>query len=500
MDVVAGKGGNFFVVNGHVSNTIRNMLLEISAEEFNKYNAYSTMKKISRLSCEEYAAKNGLRKEILENFPRLEEVINYHATQDLMFFIESEDSRDRSSSYDNDVVVNPSNYSNGFLHAAPREVSGLITDSFQITEEVMPRMLKSIGISVERETLSHHVRWNNITYKVDVIPERKIPYRGKTTNKSIIIVENRYVFQPDDWSMIQKVEQAFVKEKNRRKRSWFMKEKPDEELLNEILQRTFKSKDLIKYTALHDAYRKLRDYHSDYIGTFIHKFHHFRNKILLDNRCLHPKSVALSAADIYYTLVEDERSSHFSVTVFRLGEYWRTGDWVALRQKEPCFAVLDEKPEDVRNNLLRNIDFVLNLKLKHWTENDLPRYYPKFVQLLPEQEARNSIAKGEDVDHREYLLQRSLFYSFYVYNPDAKKHELVNLSRYIKIDIPVNPFVQANIISKAQYYLDRKKTAKRFLLTKDGISEALVRKAAIIFDAPRRLGSRRRQRMNSQKQ
>ena len=242
MDVVAGKGGNFFVVNGQVSNTIRNMLLEISAEEFNKYNAYSTMKKISRLSCEEYAAKNGLRKEILENFPRLEEVINYHATQDLMFFIESEDSRDRSSSYDNDVVVNPSNYSNGFLHAAPREVSGLITDSFQITEEVMPRMLKSIGISVERETLSHHVRWNNITYKVDVIPERKIPYRGKTTNKSIIIVENRYVFQPDDWSMIQKVEQAFVKEKNRRKRSWFMKEKPDEELLNEILQRTFKSK------------------------------------------------------------------------------------------------------------------------------------------------------------------------------------------------------------------------------------------------------------------
>ena len=499
MDVVAGKGGNFFVVNGQVSNTVRSMLLEISAEEFSKYNAYSTMKKISRLTCEEYAAKNGLRKEILENFSRLEEVIDSHATQDLMFFIESEDSRERSSSFDNDVVVNPANYSNGFLHAAPREVAGLITDSFQISEEVMPRMLKSIGIAVERETLSHYVRWNNVTYKVDIVPERKLPYRGQTTNRSIIIVENRYVFQPDDWGMIQKVEQAFVKEKARRKRSWFAKEKPDNELLSEILQRTFKDKDLIKYSALYEAYCRVRMFRSDYIGTFIHKFHHFRNKILLDNRCLHPKSVALCARDIYNLLVEDERSSAFSVTVFRLGRYWQTGNWQELRQQEPCLSVLDEKPQEIRDNFLKNNDFMLNLKLKHWIENDLARHLPKFAQRLPEQEARNSIAKGEDVDHKEYLLQRSLLYSFYIYNPDTRKHELVNLSRYIKIDIPVNPFVQANIISKAQYYLDRKKTAKRFLLTKDGISEALVRKAAVIFDAPRRLGSRYRQRLNTQK-
>ncbi len=117
MDVVAGKGGNFFVVNGSVSNTILNMLSEISYEEFGKYNAYSTMKKISRQSPAEYAAKNGLRQNIVENFSRLEEVIDYHATQDLMYFIESEDGRERSDSYDNDVVVNPANYNNGFLYA-----------------------------------------------------------------------------------------------------------------------------------------------------------------------------------------------------------------------------------------------------------------------------------------------------------------------------------------------------------------------------------------------
>ena len=206
MDVVAGKGGNFFVVTGRVNNVILSMLSEISYDEFVRYNAYSTMKKISRQSCAEYAAQNGLRERVLENFSRLEEVIDYHATQDLMYFIESEDSRDRSDSFDNDIVVDPANYSNGFLHAAPREVSGLITDSFQIPEEQVPRILKSVGISIKRETLSHFVKWSSVTYKVDIVPARKQSYCSRFDNKSITVVENCYVFEPDDWKNIKKIE------------------------------------------------------------------------------------------------------------------------------------------------------------------------------------------------------------------------------------------------------------------------------------------------------
>ncbi len=492
MDVVAGKGGNFFVVNGHVNNMIRSMLLEISAEEYNKYNAYLTMKKISRLNCAEYATQNRLNVNILENFYRLEEIVDSHATQDLRDFIESGDGRSRSDNYDNDIVVNPDNYSNDFLIAAPREVPGVITDSFQIPEDIVPRMFKSVGIAIKREPLIHYVKWNNITYKTDVIPSRKVGYRSLLTNKSVTVVENSYVFQADDWSKIKKVEQIFTKEKIRRQKSWFMKEKPDSELLNNILHRLFKDNELIKYTALYDTYLKIRAFHSDYIGTFVHKFHRFRNKVLIDNRCLHPKSVALNAMDMYRILVEDERSSAFAVTIFRLGQYWRNGNWEELLSKEPCFSVLNERPPEMRNLLLKNMEFVLNVKLKHWTENELKPRYQKFVNLLPALEARNSIAKGEDTNSREFLLQRSLFYSFYIYNPDSGKYELRNLNNNIKIDIPIDVFVQKNIIQKAQYYLDRKKNAKKFLLTKDGINEILVRKAALIFDAPRRLGYRRR--------
>lgn len=492
MDVVAGKGGNFFVVTGRVNNVVLSMLSEISYEELSKYNAYSTMRKISHLSCAEYAAKNGLNQRILENFSRLEEVIDYHATQDLMYFIQSEDSRERSDSFDNDVVVNPSNYSNGFLHAAPREVSGLITDSFQISEDLSPRLLKSIGIVIKRETLIHYVRWNTVTYKVDIIPAKKLDYRSRFDNKSIAVVENCYSFEVDDWKNIKRLELNFNKEKLKRKNSWFRKEVPDNELLEEILQSMFKGVDARKYRALYDAYQNILKIRTDYVGDFIHSFHRFRNKILIDNRCLHANAVALGAYDMYYILVEDQRSSAFAVTVYRLSQYWQNKNWEDLLSKEPCFSVLADKTEEIRDNLLRNINFVLNLKLKYWTENELKRYYPGFVELLPAFEARNSVAKGEDVNRSEFLLQRSLMYSFYIYNPDLQKYELKNVNHLIKINIPVDPYIQENIIKKAQYYLDRKKSAKKFLLTKDGISESLVKKAAIIFDTPRRLGVRKR--------
>ncbi len=496
MDVVAGKGGNFFVVTGRVNNVILNMLSEISYDEFGRYNAYSTMKKISRQSCAEYAAKNGLRERILENFSRLEEVIDYHATQDLMYFIESEDSRDRSESLNNDIVVNPSNYANGFLHAAPREVSGLVTDSFQIPETLVPRMLKSIGIAIKRETLSHFVRWSSVTYKVEIVPERKPCYASRFDNKSIVVVENSYVFEPEDWRIVKKIEQMFIKEKVRRKKSWFLKEKPDELLLDNIFRKLFKEKELIKYRALYAAYREVRRIRNDYAGAFIHSFHRFRNKILLENRCLHQRSVALHPQDMYNILAEDERSAAFAVTIHHINRYWQGGGWNELLSKEPCLAVLDDRPQETRDSLLKNMEFVLNIKLKHWVENELKTCYPEFIRQLPAIEAQNSIAKGEDDAHREYLLQRSLMYSFRVYNPETGKFEYRNLSRYIKIGIPVDQYIQENIIKKAQYYIDRKKSAKRFLLTKDGISENLVRKAAVIFDTPRRLGVRKRTNNN----
>jgi len=490
MDVVAGKNGSFFVVRKKVSNTVLGMLSDISYEDYSRYYAYSTLKKISNESCAEYAAKNNLKVGILEYFSMVEEAVDFRATQDLMFFIESDDGRNRTEDMDDSIVVEPGNYKNGFAHAAPREVSGLVTDSFYIPDSEVPRMLKSVGIEIVRELLSNFVKWNEITYRAEIVPSRKLEYRSTFDSKSLKVVEECYVFQSDDWNIIKKIEHKFVREKARRQSSWFLKKKPDAEMLENILKSMFKDKKhLRKYTDLYEAYRAIRRIRHDYIGSFIHEFHHIRNKIVLENHRLRPGSRALSAKNLYFILVEDERSAAFAATINRINTYFENGNWNELLSLEPCFAVLDGRNAEMRDKLLKNMEFILNAKLQYWNEHEWPNYLKKFMARLPQLEAQNSLAKGEDLDGREYLRQRSVMYSFYIYNPEKKKYFIQNLSKYIKVEIPVTPEVQENIIDKAQYYIDRKKTSKNFLMMKEGMTEELLRKATIIYDSHRRLSA-----------
>ena len=488
MDVVAGKNGSFFVVRRKIGNTVINMLSDVSYDEYGRYHAYSTLKKISKDSCADYARKNGLHAGILENFSFIEDVVDFRATQDVMYFVESDDGRERNDGLLYDIVIDKSNYKNGFAHAAPREVSGLVTDSFSMPEKEVPLLLKNVGISIVRELLSNFVRWNDITYRVDIVPSRKLPYRTSFDGRNLKIVEECYVFQSDDWNIIKKIEQKFVKEKARRQSSWFLGKKEDAELLQDILSATFKDKKMLrKYTDLCEAYRAVRRIRHDYIGAFITEFHGIRNRILLENYRLQPTSKALSAQNMYYILIENERSAAMAATIERLNTYWQNHSWRNLLALEPCFAVLSDRDEQMRDKLLCNMEFVLNVKLQYWNEHDFAEAMKKITFALPRLEAQNSLAKGEDTDNSCYLRQRSMLYSFYIYNPNRKKYELKCLDKFIKVDVPITLEAQQNIIDKAQYYIDRKKTDKQFLLMKEGISLSLLRKAAVIYDAYRRL-------------
>ena len=126
---------------------------------------------------------------------------------------------------------------------------------------------------------------------------------------------------------------------------------------------------------------------------------------------------------------------------------------------------------------------VTNAKLKHWTENHLHEHLKRFVHRLPSLQSHCSVAKGIDEKRKEYLQMRSMLYSFWVYNPFTQRHKMVKLDKYIKIDIPVNKDVQENIIDKAQYYIDRKLSAKDMLGMKFGMGDRLIRKAANIYDS-----------------
>ncbi len=482
MDVVAGKNGSFFVVKREVDAWTAAKLAEISFDEFCRYNAWSTMKKISKLNGQQYAAQNSLQFYTLENFERIAADVDFKATQDLVFFIETEVGREQLEDEFEIRIINSGNFKNAFAYPAPKEVAGVLTDPVVLRDKDIPPLLKKTGISIKRSVLSNFVKWNSVMYRVDISPATSEIKKISAHGSEIMIGEYCYIFNSDDWNYIKRIDN----ELNRRmkaKKSWFVREKTPNEIFVEVIRKFCKDrKSQIMYSCLYKTYAELRDTHADYRSVMVHEYHHLKNRILLENRCLKPNSKALLAADCYYILVEDERSAHLAVTLDRIDRYWHDHDWDALARKEQCFAVLASRSEAERNRLLSNLDFVVNTKLKYWTDYNLDAHYEKLVQRLQWLLRFSSVAKGLDELRKEYVLMRSMLYSFRVYNPYTGKYKFVKLDKYIKIDIPVTGRVLANIIGKTQMFLDRKIGARNMLKIKYGIGDRLIRKAANVYD------------------
>ena len=306
MDVVAGKNGSFFVVKRDVDAETAFKLADISFDEFCRYNAWSTMKKISKLNGQQYAAQNSLKFHTLENFDRLAAAVDFKATQELVFFIETEVGREQLEDEFEIRIINPNNFKNAFAYTAPKEVAGVLTDPVVLRDEDIPQLLKKTGISIKRSVISHFVKWNNVMYRVDVSPASADIKKISTHGSEIMIGEHCYVFNSDDWSYIKKIDNELNRRQNAKK-SWFVREKTPTEIFVEVIRKFCKDrKSQIMYSCLYKTYAELRETHADYRSILVHEYHHLKNRILLENRCLKTDAKALLAADSYYILVEDE--------------------------------------------------------------------------------------------------------------------------------------------------------------------------------------------------
>ena len=489
MEIIAGKNGSFFVVTTNVDTDTLRKLADISFEEFGCYNAWQTMKRISGMGSAEYARKNGLRLDILEKFDRFADAVDIKATQDLMFFIENENGREQLENKPDMISIRPREFKNGFAYPLPRETERGIVDSFAIRDKDIPPLLKKIGTVIGRVPVNYDVKWNGVTYKPEVVPENPNSRKAFINGSNIFIGENCYNFDNKDLRYIRQIDKAFNDEKNSRQNSWYRLNKPENEILEHVVTKICGNNRYMVpiYTAMYKKYIELKNTHADYHAIFVHEAHHLRNRILLLNRSLKPNTKALGAVDMYYITVEDERSSHLAVIIDRINRYWKDRNWEELLSKEPCLEALRMRSVEDRNRLLSNLDFVTNIKLKHWTETYLDAHIERIALRLAFLQRYNSIAKGFDNKRNEYVLMRSLLYSYRVYNPRTGKYKMTRLDKYIKIDIPVTDQIMRNIIGRAKNFIDRKRRAKEMLKAKYGFTDKMIKTAANIYDASLRI-------------
>ena len=80
-----------------------------------------------------------------------------------------------------------------------------------LRDEDIPQLLKKTGISIKRTILSNFVKWNNVTYRVDVVPADRENKKVIARGSEISIGEYCYVFNSDDWIYIKNIDKEVKK-------------------------------------------------------------------------------------------------------------------------------------------------------------------------------------------------------------------------------------------------------------------------------------------------
>lgn len=183
--------------------------------------------------------------------------------------------------------------------------------------------------------------------------------------------------------------------------------------------------------------------------TLVHELKHIKNNLLVTHRMLRDDYHALSAENMYKQRIEDERTASIAELIYAINKYQKCGnykdfsafmgyfDWIAND--------INGKNEKEIQSYFKDIPAIVNKHLHYWTKSVLKDYSESAIEDATYYAKLNSLAL-DDVDDKEYDMQRSLMYTFNIYNPETKKEEIVNLAKYVDVDIPISESVQKGYI------------------------------------------------------
>lgn len=482
MDVIAAKEGDFFIVKNNLAADIADKLSHITFAEFELYAAWSTLRKISFQTIEQYTAKHNLDIDLLKEFPNISSNVYYKATKDLLFFFERDNNYERFRNT-KCAIKNINFFENDFKFKIPKSNFGFILDSFYMQNKEIPEYIKRIGSSIVRRFKTYLVQYNEITKSAHIIPKFiTLPTTFNQQNK-IFIYENAYVFYPEDWQNIKKIRIYYKRLRAIKKSSWFGRLQNDENLLNEAIKKICPTPEREnKYKALYQKYVQLSLQHTNYHGPFIYECHKLRNRIMIESRLCKLGSKKLLPEDIFNLMIENERSSQLALMIDRINHYWFDRNSKKLFSLEPCLKILENRNIEEREKLLSNLDFLVNVKLHHWMKTSYAKHYNtifkqslNLIDLAP-------LTKKIDDKKEEYRLMRSMMYGLLVYSPNKKKYQYKKLDKYIRQPIPLHSQEKNSLITRYRNLIIRQEKAKEFIKVKHSLDENIIEKAIKIYN------------------
>lgn len=111
-----------------------------------------------------------------------------------------------------------------------------------------------------------------------------------------------------------------------------------------------------------------------------------------------------------------------------------------------------KSPDEIKKILLNN-EQLFKETLEYWNTDLFPEYVNQCYQLSVSKAAAY-IFLPQDKNHEEYMKQRSVLYTFQIYNPQIKKYETKNFSSLIDNE-PKIPEGIKNILSEYQSSINK---------------------------------------------
>ena len=138
--------------------------------------------------------------------------------------------------------------------------------------------------------------------------------------------------------------------------------------------------------------------------------------------------------DAYKIEIEKERSASFFEIITAINRYLETGntDLLNVCKKKNMHLNLRLARKNTENveKILSNYKQLFKETLEYWNTYLFSEYVNQCYQITTAK-AASYIFLPQDKNHEEYMKQRSLLYTFQVYNPKTKNYETKDFSPLI---------------------------------------------------------------------
>ena len=301
-------------------------------------------------------------------------------------------------------------------------------------DELVPEVMKKIGIHIKRQTEVIYPQYdatqNKCTFRnqqhqiftPDI--EDRIAFVSGTT---ITVNTCQYMFPQEDAEFYTSLHQLIL----------------DKSISPATKKEILKRYPLGKRTIYLNIFKKNEIY-----NTLMHEIKHIYNHLLCEHRAYASDYKKPTMEDQYRLCTENERTATFAPILHWLNQYYKQTNQENYDIIPPQYDWVVPILKEAKQQKLSHTDTlskVLNACLERWNTNYQDSYFDDFKAIC-QTECLKCLLIPEDKNHQEFLKQRRLMYTFSVYDPISKTEKYIDLSPLITTDIPITEKVKKEII------------------------------------------------------